>query len=88
VSLYDRRERDSSVAIKDDNRAAVAEAVRAACVDAAIEAYEDAGIRGLCDEGRWECAIAAIRRLDVQSVTGLPDAIAASTNSIRTAPKE
>lgn len=59
--------------------ATVAEAVRTACVDAALQAYEDAGIRGLCDDGRWEYAIAAIRRLDLQALTRLPDASAADT---------
>jgi hypothetical protein len=43
----------------------VAEAIRQACQDAAIAAYEDAGIRGLCAEGRWECAVQAIRGLDL-----------------------
>ena len=42
-----------------------AEGVRAACLDAAIQAYEDAGIRGLCADGRWEAALAAIRQLDL-----------------------
>jgi hypothetical protein len=58
----------------------VAEAIRAACIDAATQAYEDAGIRGLCDDGRWEYAIAAIRRLDLQMVKGLTDATARVTD--------
>ena len=41
------------------------ESVRAACLEAAIQAYEDAGIRGLCADGRWEAALAAIRQLDL-----------------------
>jgi hypothetical protein len=44
------------------------ETVRAACLDAALEAYEDAGIRGLCAEGRWEAALAAIRHLDLSGL--------------------
>lgn len=43
----------------------LAHRIRAACVDAAIETYEDAGIRGVCLEGRWEAAIAAVRGIDV-----------------------
>jgi hypothetical protein len=43
----------------------LAEAVRAACLRAALEAYEDAGVRGLCQEGRWEVAIDAIRSIDL-----------------------
>jgi hypothetical protein len=52
----------------------LAEAVRDACGKAAQEAYENAGISGLCEEGRWECAVAAIRSLDLESVINrLPD---------------
>jgi len=46
----------------------LAENVRDACLKAAQEAYENAGISGLCEEGRWECAVAAIRSLDLESV--------------------
>jgi hypothetical protein len=46
----------------------LAEAVRAACVRAALDAHEDAGVRGLCQEGRWEAAIEAIRCLDLDRV--------------------
>lgn len=46
----------------------LAEAVRDACGKAAQEAYENAGISGLCEEGRWECAISAIRSLDLDAV--------------------
>ena len=45
-----------------------AEAVRVACLDAAMLAYEDAGIRGLCADGRWEAALAAIRLLNLSAV--------------------
>ena len=51
-----------------DAPATVVETVRAACLDAALLAYEDAGIRGLCAEGRWEAAVAAIRQLDLSRV--------------------
>ena len=47
---------------------AIAAAVRTACLEAAVQAYDDAGIQGLCEEGRWECAIAAVRRLDLQTL--------------------
>lgn len=46
----------------------IAEAVRAACLKTAQEAYESAGVSGLCEEGRWECAISAVRSLDLGSV--------------------
>ena len=40
----------------------------AACLAAAVRAYEDAGIQGLCENGRWEAAIGAVRALDLQAV--------------------
>jgi hypothetical protein len=43
----------------------LAEAIRRACIAAALEAHEQAGISGLCQEGRWEVAIEAIRSLDL-----------------------
>lgn len=46
----------------------LAEAVRDACDKAAQEAYENAGISGLCEEGRWELALDAIRSLDLEAV--------------------
>lgn len=46
----------------------LAEAVRQACIDVALTAYEDAGINGLCHEGRWECAVDALRGLDVMAL--------------------
>ena len=46
----------------------LAQAVREACLTAALRAYEDAGLSGLCHEGRWECAIDAIRALDLQAL--------------------
>ncbi len=48
------------------------EMVRAACLNAALAAYEDAGIRGLCAEGRWDAALAAIRDVDLSGVLEPP----------------
>jgi len=42
--------------------------VRDACLNVARAAYENAGISGLCEEGRWECALDAIRALDLDAV--------------------
>ncbi len=52
---------------------AVVDAVRAECLKAAMLAYDDAGIRGLCHEGRWECALDAIGHLDLRAITGASD---------------
>jgi hypothetical protein len=49
-------------------RRELAERVRQACLTAADAAYEDAGLRGLCAEGRWECARQAVASLDLDVV--------------------
>jgi pentatricopeptide repeat protein len=46
----------------------LAEAVREACIAEALRAYEDAGMSGLCQEGRWECAVDAMRGMDLRRV--------------------
>jgi len=53
---------------EQDLKRRLAEAVRDACLKAAREAYENTGISGLCEEGRWECALDAIRSLDIEAV--------------------
>ena len=53
---------------KVDLKRQIGEIVRAACLKAAREAYENAGISGLCEEGRWECAVTAIRALDLEAI--------------------
>ena len=44
----------------------LAEAIRQACLEAALTAYETARADGLCLEGAWECAIDAMRALDLE----------------------
>jgi hypothetical protein len=51
------------------DRSALAESVHRASLQAGEAAYEDAGIQGLCAEGRWEAAVAAMRAADVDGVT-------------------
>jgi hypothetical protein len=51
-----------------DPHPTLAATIRRALIDAAESAYEDAGIRGLCEEGRWEAAVSAMRALDVVAV--------------------
>ena len=46
----------------------LADAVRNACVKAALDGYEQAQIAGLCQEGAWECAVDAIRMLDLKAI--------------------
>jgi len=46
----------------------VAEAVRTACIETALAAYERASTDGLCAAGAWECAIDAIRALDLTAL--------------------
>src|SRR5262244_1024596 len=51
----------------------IAETVRAACIAAALAGYEDAGMHGLCHEGAWECAVDAMRALNLRTLlTGPP----------------
>ena len=52
----------------------LADRIRAACLRAAAEAYEDAGIQGLCEEGRWEAALGAVRSLDLRPLLDPPSA--------------
>jgi hypothetical protein len=46
----------------------IAEAVRSACIAAALEGYERAQIAGLCQEGAWECAVDAVRMIDLGAI--------------------
>ena len=46
----------------------IARAVRSACVQAALDGYEQAQIAGLCQEGAWEVAVDAIRRVDLREI--------------------
>ena len=48
------------------NDVTLAKAVRDACVRVALSAYEDAAMNGLCHEGAWECAVDAVRSLDIE----------------------
>ena len=43
----------------------LAKRIRQACLEAIIQAYDDGGIQGLCDEGRWELAVGALRTVDL-----------------------
>ena len=45
------------------------EAVRQTCIEAALAAYEMARVDGLCHEGAWECAVDAMRTVDLDSYT-------------------
>jgi len=53
---------------EQDLKRRLVEEVREACLKAARDAYENAGISGLCEEGRWECALDAIRSLDLEAI--------------------
>lgn len=59
---------DPSIAAAPD-LPSLAESIRRAVIAAGEAAYEDAGIQGLCAEGRWEAAVAAMRSVDVENVT-------------------
>lgn len=46
----------------------LAQAVREACERELLQAYEQASISGLCHEGAWECAVGAVRELDLEAL--------------------
>ncbi|HKJ80485.1 MAG TPA: hypothetical protein VJ954_00565 [Ignavibacteriaceae bacterium] len=45
-----------------------AEKIREACAKEFIRAYEEAGIKGLCEDGRIEYAVDAVRSLDLKKI--------------------
>jgi hypothetical protein len=47
---------------------AVAEKIRVAYLEMALNSYEDAAANGLCAQGALECAVDAMRRVDVASL--------------------
>lgn len=52
----------------DNDAGKLAQAVREACVRMLISAYEGAGMSGLCDEGRIEYAVGALREMDLSNL--------------------
>ncbi|MBW7882498.1 MAG: acetyltransferase [Caldilineaceae bacterium] len=46
----------------------MADAIRTACIQVAIERYDQAAADGLCAEGAWEVALAAMQALDLRAV--------------------
>jgi len=57
---------DKTTALEE--RRQLAERVRRACIEAALAGYEHAAISGLCHEGAWECAISAMRVVDLGGI--------------------
>ena len=49
----------------------VTKEIRTAFVEAAVTAYEDAAANGLCAEGAWECAVDAMRRVELEDLLAL-----------------
>jgi hypothetical protein len=46
----------------------IAEKIKAECLNAALEEYATALGDGLCCEGAWECAVEAIRNLNITKI--------------------
>ncbi|MFH1871367.1 MAG: hypothetical protein ABIK82_20510 [Pseudomonadota bacterium] len=61
----------------------LADAVRAACIQAAVDGYERAQIAGLCQEGAWECAVDAMRTVDLKAILQDPTAVTAALQQAR-----
>jgi len=53
------------------DRRRLAETVRDACLETLLAAWERAGMSGLCAEGRWEIALAALRDLDLEPLVAV-----------------
>lgn len=49
----------------DAEMAVLAAKIRAAFVETAVDAYEDASANGLCAQGAWECAVDAMRHVEI-----------------------
>jgi hypothetical protein len=49
-------------------RREAAEATKRTLVEIATRAHEEAGLSGLCEEGRWEAALGAMRNYDVRQL--------------------
>jgi len=59
------------MASSSDDAMRIAELVRTACIAAAQRGFDDAAISGLCHDGAAECAIGAIRAIDLQRIIQL-----------------
>ena len=60
----------------------VAAAMRQACLAATVAAYETARLDGLCYDGAWECAVDALRTVDVAAVLSALDAENPARNTV------
>jgi hypothetical protein len=54
------------------NEAEFAEQIRQRYLQAALTAYEEGGLLGLCQQGRFELTMDAIRMLDLSLLPGEP----------------
>ena len=52
--------------LKDYRKAA--ELIRKECIKAAVEAHETASQNGICHEGAWECAVDAMKSLNLDEL--------------------
>lgn len=62
----DGNQNNKTVTLSEPQR--LAEAIRDACIQAALTGYNDASMSGLCHEGAWECAVDAMRSLNLDPI--------------------
>jgi hypothetical protein len=67
---------DRTASTQSPGFADLAESIRRAILRAGEAAYEDAGIQGLCAEGRWEAAVAAMRAVNLAALSPSADTLA------------
>ncbi len=54
--------------MNDEEKLSLGDAVKRECIKVALEEYENAQINGLCHEGAWECAVDALRSLNISEI--------------------
>lgn len=52
----------------EESKEIIARKIRDECIKEFVRAYEEAGIKGMCEEGRIEYAVDAVRSMDLRRI--------------------
>lgn len=52
----------------EESKEIIAGKIRDECIKEFVRAYEEAGIKGMCEEGRIEYAVDAVRSMDLRRI--------------------
>lgn len=67
--------------LSNESLRALAEKIRSAYLETTVNAYEDAAANGLCAQGAWECAVDALRQLEITDLLkALPQSLTHSVD--------